>query len=80
MESPRLVLNYETVTDEVARILAQKSPGERLNIAFGMWRSARDLILLQMRHRHPAWSEARIRQETARRMSYGAVGTFNSPC
>jgi hypothetical protein len=54
-------------------VLRAKTPQERLAIADGMWRSARKLIMARLRADHPDWSEERILQETARRMSHGAV-------
>jgi hypothetical protein len=42
--------------DAMCEILRQKTEAERLAIAFGMWRFARDMIRANFRHEHPDWS------------------------
>ena len=65
----------EVVDDDMADVLRLKSPAERLAIANGMWKSAQRMIRLVLRTENPNWSDERIEQETARRLSHGAVGT-----
>ena len=67
------VFNVEVLDDEMAAVLQQKTPAERLAIAFGLWRSARVLLRGQLRSLHPDWSEDRLDGEVARRLSRGAV-------
>jgi hypothetical protein len=62
----------ESVDDDVAAILRQKTPAERLAIAFGMWRSARKMLTSMLRGQHPDWSNHEVDAEVARRMSHGA--------
>lgn len=62
----------EVLSDEMAAILRAKSPAERLAIANGMWRSARQLIEHTARAKHPEWSDAELRAHVAHRMSHGA--------
>ncbi len=63
---------FEVVDDEMVEILRAKTPGERLEIAFAMWRSARELLLSILADQHPDWTPARVAEEAARRLSHGA--------
>ncbi len=63
----------EVVSDEVAAVLRAKTPAERLEVAAGLWRLARGIVLGALRKEHPDWDDSRIRQEAARRLSHGAV-------
>lgn len=63
----------EVVDDAMARVYAAKSGAERLAIASGMFRSARDMLLSHLRTEHPEWNEERVHQEATRRLSHGAV-------
>ena len=59
--------------DRVAEILRQKTPAERLEIAFGLWRPTRDMIARVLTSENPDWSPEQIQRETARRMSRGTL-------
>jgi hypothetical protein len=63
----------EVPDDAMCEILRKKTPAERLAIAFGMWKFARDMIRANLRHEHPEWSSEQIEREAARRLSHGAV-------
>jgi hypothetical protein len=63
----------KVVSDAMAAILADKTPSERLKIAFDMWDFARDLIARTTRAEHPDWSDAKLDRHVAQRMSHGAV-------
>jgi hypothetical protein len=65
--------NLEVMDDRVAAIMRRKTPGERLAIAFGMWRFVRDMIRANIRRDHPEFSEDELKRAVARRMSHGAV-------
>ncbi|MEW6110293.1 MAG: hypothetical protein AB1632_14170 [Nitrospirota bacterium] len=65
--------NIEVIDDVMAKILREKSPQQRLSIAFGMWLSAKKQLSNYLRTEHPDWSEAMIRKEVAKRLSHGAV-------
>ncbi len=69
--SPRRFTD-EVLSDEMAAILRDKTPVERLRIAFGMHRFARRLIELNSRRDHPDWSEAELVRHVAQRMSHGS--------
>ncbi len=62
----------ETIDDRTAEILRQQGPAERLEMAFGMWRSAREIITSVLVTEHPDWSEDAVAAEVARRLSHGA--------
>lgn len=53
--------------------LRDKTEAQRLAIAHGMWKHARDLLVRTLQAEHPDWSDGQIQHETARRLSHGAV-------
>jgi hypothetical protein len=63
----------EVVDDVMANILRGKTPAERLQIGFGLWRSAQKLLRGQLASLHPDWDAQRLAREVARRLSHGAV-------
>jgi hypothetical protein len=63
----------EVVDDLMVDILRRKSPLERLEIAFGLWRSARYQLVNILRGLHPDWDENTLQREVSRRMSNGAT-------
>jgi len=67
------ISRMEVVDDIMGDILRQKSPLERLEIAFGLWRSARHLLVTILRGLHPDWDENTLQREVSRRMSHGAT-------
>jgi hypothetical protein len=63
---------YEVMDDAMAAVLRAKTPEEKLAMADGIWRLARDLVRDKLRLDHPEWDESQIAGETARRMAHGA--------
>jgi len=63
----------EVVDDAMVAVLKQHSEAERLEIAAGMWRSARDLVQAVVQQQHTDWDAPQIQREVARRMSHGLV-------
>jgi SMC interacting uncharacterized protein involved in chromosome segregation len=61
------------ISPEMTEVYRQKTPTERLQIAFGMWRSARRIVSAAVRHQLPNLSDEQQQQEVARRMSDGLV-------
>jgi len=61
----------EKMEPQMAEVMRQKTPAERLEIAFDMWDFARDMIRANLRRENPAWSDEQVQTETARRMSGG---------
>ena len=60
----------EVVEPAMAAILRQKTPAERLQIASGMWTSARDMLRNLLRSEHPGWTSHAIEREVARRLAH----------
>lgn len=71
MRPPNRVI--ESPDDAMAAVYRNKTPGERLRVAFGLWTSTKFLLEGILREQHPDWDDQTIRAEVARRMSHGAV-------
>jgi hypothetical protein len=63
----------EVIDDQMAEVLRRKTGAERLAIAFGLYASARRMLLSHLRAQHPDWREEQVIAEAARRLSHGAV-------
>jgi hypothetical protein len=63
----------ESVDEAMVEIYKKKTPSERLQIAFGLWRSAKILLFNNLRSLHPEWDDDRLRSEVTRRVSDGAT-------
>jgi hypothetical protein len=63
-------VKIEMVDREVARILATKTEAERLQIAWGLWRSARDMLLNLIASQQPELSAEEVDRIVAERMSH----------
>lgn len=63
--------NIEIIDDAMAKILREKTPQQRLAIAFGLWSSAKRQLSNYLRTEHPDWSESMIQKEVAKRLSHG---------
>ena len=58
----------DVIDDDMAEILRQKSPAQRIQMAAEANDIARILAAGGIRYLHPDWTEGRVRQEVARRM------------
>ncbi|HEY2415465.1 MAG TPA: hypothetical protein VGI40_24700 [Pirellulaceae bacterium] len=56
---------------QMAEVLAAKTEAERLQIAWGMWRSARRMLTRLLTSEHPNWSAEEVQREVSRRMASG---------
>jgi hypothetical protein len=63
----------EVMSEEMAAVLRTKTGAERLAIAHRMYSDARRMLLNHLRAQHPDWDDSRIEEETARRLSHGAI-------
>jgi hypothetical protein len=62
----------DAVDDQTVEILRERGAAGRLEMAFDMWRSAREIITAILASQHPDWSEDEVAVEVARRLSHGA--------
>ena len=67
--------HIEVLDDEMVCVLRHKTGAQRLQIASGMFTSARQMIISMLHSQHPDWDEQKINQETVRRLSHGAIPT-----
>ena len=58
----------EVVDDEMAQVLRSKTGAERIQIANGMFLSARQMMLSMLRAEHSDWTEQQGNEEAARRL------------
>ena len=65
-------VQLEVPDPAVAEVLRNKTPQERLNIAFGMWAAARRMLVNLLADSHPEWDQERLQKEVARRLSGGS--------
>jgi hypothetical protein len=65
--------HIEVIDDFMVDVFKQKSPLERLKIAFGLWNSARTQLFHNLRSLQPDWDEEKIQQEVAKRISHGTT-------
>lgn len=65
--------NIEVIDDDMAEVFRSMTGAQRLKIANDMFESARRMIASHLAAEHPDWDEQRIQEETARRLSHGAV-------
>ena len=63
----------EVVDEDMAEVLRQKQPWERIEIGFNLWIDARKMLTSHLAATHPDWTEEQIRRDVARRMSHGAA-------
>ncbi len=62
----------EIMDRDMAEVLAAKTEGERLQIAWGMWRSVRRMLTRLITAENPDWTEELVQAEVSRRMASGA--------
>jgi hypothetical protein len=63
----------EMVDEDMAAVLRRMTGAQRLKIAEGMFRSARQTIACFLKQRHPDWDDQQVQRETVRSLSHGAV-------
>jgi len=64
-------LPMEIVDRDMARFLAEKTEVQRLEIGWGMQRSAVRMMRRVIRAEHPDWTEEEVSREVAARVSHG---------
>ena len=63
--------NPDIVDDDMAAVFRDKTPVERLRVAFGLWTSTRNMVERLLRSQHPDWDDRTVQAEVGRRMSHG---------
>jgi len=61
----------DIVDDDMAAVFRDKTPLERLRVAFGLWTSTRNMVERLLRSQHPDWDDRTVMAEVAKRMSHG---------
>ena len=65
--------NIEVPDELMVEILKNKSPQQRLQIAFNMWSFAKKQLINYLHALYPDWDENKIHKEVIRRLSHGAI-------
>ena len=63
----------EVVDHAMAAVFRKMTGAERLRVAFGLYSSARRMLLSHLRTEHPDWDEDAVIAEASRRLSHGVV-------
>ena len=62
----------DVIDDEMARLLRAMTPSERLRVGWGLFESARRMLLASLASAHPEWEPRRVEEEAARRLAHAA--------
>jgi hypothetical protein len=68
----------EVIDDQMAEILRQKTPAERIEMIAAANRTARLLAAAGVRYQHPDWDDNKIHAEVIRRTVGGTNGPTSS--
>lgn len=60
--------NIEIIDDIIARVLREKTPQQRLLIAFGLWRAAKNHLTNYLRSEHSDWDEKMIQKRGGKKI------------
>jgi hypothetical protein len=63
--------NIEAIDDDLAGVLRNKTPAERVEMIAAANRTARRLAAAGIRYQHPDWTDAQIQAEVIRRVCGG---------
>ena len=63
----------EVIDDQMAEVLKNKTPQERLMIAFEMWESTKKMLTNFLYSEYPEWNQKQIHNEVVKRMSHGSI-------
>ena len=65
--------NIEVLDDQMVKVLKEKTPQQRLAMAFNMWDLAKNQLTSYLRSLNPHWDEKKIHREVVRRLSHGTI-------
>lgn len=68
-------MKLEILDEKIIGILRQKSPQERLSIAFNLWKTARKFLVNHLKNTHTDWDKRKIQIEVLKRFLYGSIQT-----
>jgi hypothetical protein len=63
-------MRIEVMDHQLADVLRQKTPAERLAIAWGMWESANYMLTNLVRSEHAEWTDEQIKREVVQRLAH----------
>ena len=69
----------EVIDDDMADVYRRMSAAEKIAVAHGMWRYARERLTASVRWLHPDWDERAVRREVGRRLLNGSDGPAEPP-
>lgn len=67
------IIAFESVDDVMAGVYRNMKPEQRLEIALGMWLSAKQMLYDAIRSFHPEWTEDQVERTVAERMLRGSA-------
>ncbi len=70
-QGPPQLSRIEVVDEIMVPILRAKSPGQRVEMIWSMFRFARQLASAGIRSAHPEWTDAQVKAEWHRRLGHG---------
>lgn len=70
MERKLVIDRFDPVTVEIYR---RMPAGQKLQIASGLWKTARQMVRAGIKLQHPHWTDEQVDRLTASRMSHGAL-------
>ncbi len=65
--------NIEVLDEQMVVVLKNKTPSERLMMAFKMWDFAKKELTNYLRLQYPLWDENKIHHEVVKRLSHGSI-------
>ena len=65
--------NIEILDERMIKVLREKTPQQRLIVAFNMWDSAKKQLTTYLQSIHSDWNEKEIHREVTKRLSHGAT-------
>jgi hypothetical protein len=71
--------SIEVIDDQTAEVYRRMSVAQKIAVAHGMWRYARERLTAAVRWLHPDWDERAVRREVARRLLNGSDGPPEPP-
>jgi ABC-type lipopolysaccharide export system ATPase subunit len=71
IEQGNTLMKVETIDSQMILVLQSKTERQRLEIAWRMWTSARNMLRRLIQSEHPNWTTEKVDHEVARRLASG---------